>query len=141
MWTIRRYHPIDKNRLILCLSGLRPDLPKDTNILNNLDRLIRERESIGIHTLVFEENEDVVGTASYFIEPKVWGNVCHVEDVAVIPSCRGKGVGRKLLSYINNIAKNLGCYKVILNCSVDNIVFYEKCGFKRNEVEMRYDIP
>lgn len=30
----------------------------------------------------------------------------------------------------------MGCYKVILDCSVDNKALYEKCGFKQKEVQM-----
>lgn len=33
-------------------------------------------------------------------------------------------------------ADSQGCYKVILDCSDDNATFYEKCGFKRKEVQM-----
>lgn len=29
-----------------------------------------------------------------------------------------------------------GCYKVILDCSEDNIAFYQKCGLERKEVQM-----
>lgn len=29
-----------------------------------------------------------------------------------------------------------GCYKVILDCSEDNVPFYEKCGLTRKEVQM-----
>ena len=35
---------------------------------------------------------------------------------------------------------NLGCYKVILDCSESNVAFYEKNGFKRYGVAMRYDL-
>lgn len=30
----------------------------------------------------------------------------------------------------------MGCYKVILDCSEDNVRFYERCGFVRKEVQM-----
>lgn len=32
-------------------------------------------------------------------------------------------------------------YEVILDCSADNVKFYEKCEFKQKEVEMAYYIP
>lgn len=34
------------------------------------------------------------------------------------------------------LAQELGCYKVILDCSEDNVPFYEKCGLTRKEVQM-----
>jgi hypothetical protein len=30
---------------------------------------------------------------------------------------------------------------VILDCNEDNASFYEKCGFVRKEVQMRFDVP
>ena len=33
-------------------------------------------------------------------------------------------------------ARDVGCYKVILDCSEQNIAFYEKCGLERKEVQM-----
>lgn len=33
-------------------------------------------------------------------------------------------------------AKEVGCYKVILDCSEDNVNFYQKCGFTKKEVQM-----
>ena len=33
-------------------------------------------------------------------------------------------------------ARAAGCYKVILDCSDDNVDFYAKAGFQRKEVHM-----
>ena len=33
-------------------------------------------------------------------------------------------------------AEEAGCYKVILDCSEDNVAFYTKCGLTRKEVQM-----
>ena len=33
-------------------------------------------------------------------------------------------------------ARKAGCYKVILDCSEDNVDFYARSGFKRKEVHM-----
>jgi glucosamine-phosphate N-acetyltransferase len=38
------------------------------------------------------------------------------------------------------VARKENCYKVILDCSQNNIPFYEKAGFREYEVSMRYDI-
>jgi len=37
-------------------------------------------------------------------------------------------------------AKQIGCYKVILECSIQNVPFYTKLGFKQHEVSMRYNV-
>jgi glucosamine-phosphate N-acetyltransferase len=45
-------------------------------------------------------------------------------------------VGKLLLAALTDLARQRGCYKVILDCSEDNVEFYTKCGFKRKEVQM-----
>lgn len=64
------------------------------------------------------------------------GTCGHVEDVVVDASARGRGVGKLLLAALTELARQKGCYKVILDCSDDNVAFYTRCGFKRKEVQM-----
>ena len=49
---------------------------------------------------------------------------------------RGKGFPFRLLEALLVHAQEAGCYKVILDCSDQNVAFYEKCGFERKEVQM-----
>ena len=37
---------------------------------------------------------------------------------------------------LTNYAKDQGCYKVVLNCSKNNIDFYKKCNYQEKEVQM-----
>ncbi|EYU17479.1 hypothetical protein MIMGU_mgv1a016916mg [Erythranthe guttata] len=81
----------------------------------------------------------IVATGSVFIEKKFirnCGKVGHVEDVVVDSSVRGKKLGKKVIEFLSDYARGVGCYKVILDCSVDNVPFYERCGFKQKEVQM-----
>lgn len=85
---------------------------------------------------VIEENEKIIGTITILIEQKIIHNngiVAHIEDVVIDENYRGKGFGAKLVEYAIDYVKNRGCYKVILNCSDDNMKFYEKNGFKRKD--------
>ena len=52
-----------------------------------------------------------------------------------------RGLGKMLIEKLKDLAVEKGCYKTILNCSEDNIGFYEKCGFYQKEVQMRWDRP
>ena len=42
----------------------------------------------------------------------------------------------KIIEALDAIAKNVGCYKAILDCSEANKPFYEKCGYKVAGVQM-----
>ncbi|KAI4300474.1 hypothetical protein L6164_033850 [Bauhinia variegata] len=81
----------------------------------------------------------IIATGSIFIEKKFLrncGKVGHIEDVVVDSTVRGKQLGKKLIKFLTDHAHSMGCYKVILDCSHENRVFYEKCGFKQKEVQM-----
>ncbi|KAI9143398.1 acyl-CoA N-acyltransferase [Paraphysoderma sedebokerense] len=64
------------------------------------------------------------------------GVVGHIEDIVVSETMRGKRLGIRIIETLVEIARQQSCYKVILNCNDDNVTFYEKCGFKKKEVEM-----
>lgn len=101
-------------------------------------------------TFVFEKGKSrpketsfIIGTATLLVEHKFLhggGIVGHIEDVVVDPNQQGESIGSELVKRCVDKAKNEGCYKVILDCSEDNITFYEKCGFHKSEMSMRVDL-
>ncbi|KAK7244900.1 hypothetical protein RIF29_39729 [Crotalaria pallida] len=112
------------------------------------ERRFQELSSLGddhvIGVIEDEVSGKIVATGSVFIEKKFLrncGKVGHIEDVVVDSTIRGKQLGKKIINFLTDHARSMGCYKVILDCSLDNKVFYEKCGFKQKEVQMvRYFI-
>lgn len=91
--------------------------------------------------LVIEDQKQraIVAAATLFIEQKCihgMGLAGHIEDVVVDQSLRGYGLGRSLVDFLVDYAHDRGVYKVILDCSDDNVPFYEKCGFIKKGVEM-----
>lgn len=96
----------------------------------------------GYATRVVEDAEGkLVGLATLLVEQKLIhgaSKVGHIEDVAVDGSQRGKGLGKVLISHLIELAVARGCYKVILDCSEDNVGFYERCGLSRAGVEMEF---
>ena len=110
---------------------------------DDLGELYRTRLRAGVKTYVAILDDEVVGTASMFVEPKFIHRgscVAHVEDVAVRPEHQRKGVGAALMRHIEEEAKKAKCYKVILDCSNKNREFYESCGYFRHENQMRKNI-
>ncbi len=104
------------------------------NILNNDDYCM----------LVAEMDGKIVGTGTLLIQQNLshggrpYG---HIENVVVDKDYRKRSIGEKIIENLVVKAKERNCYKVILNCSKENITFYEKCGFfLTNEVEMRINL-
>lgn len=107
-------------------------------------KVFLERLRSGILTVVAIQNNDVIGTASMFYERKFLhkgGLAGHIEDVAVHPDHQKNGVGKSLILYLLERAKERGCYKVVLDCKPPLGAFYERCGFEEVGYQLRYDVP
>jgi len=90
------------------------------------------------HVLVVTHGNSVVGTASLLLEHKLDGRVAgHIEDVVVSKLHRGEGLGSVLIEGLVKIGRKEGCYKILLNCSDENIPFYNKFGFLRIDNGMK----
>lgn len=90
---------------------------------------------------VIEEDGSIVGTVSYFIEKKLArgiSHVLHVEDLVVDKKYRGRSFATLLLSKLNDVAKEYGCYKKTLFCNREYVKFYEKNGYLVNGVQMAH---
>jgi glucosamine-phosphate N-acetyltransferase len=107
-------------------------------------RIWRGRNAAGVRTVVAVDKEgQVLGTASLILEHKFihkGGTIGHIEDVAVHPNHGGKGVGSAVVRALIELARQSGCYKVILSCNDQNIPFYSKLGFRRHDNGMRIDL-
>jgi glucosamine-phosphate N-acetyltransferase len=89
------------------------------------------------------ESSEIIGTATLLIEQKFihnGGRVGHIEDVVTRKGFEGRGVGRKIVSKLIEVANECGCYKIILDCDANVAKFYEKMGFVKKAITMRLDL-
>jgi glucosamine-phosphate N-acetyltransferase len=76
--------------------------------------------------------EVVVGTTTLLVEPKFifnGGRVGHIEDVSIRSGYQNMGLGRRLVLHATQVAKEMGCVKIVLDCSKETMPFYEKLGY------------
>ncbi|TDL20321.1 acyl-CoA N-acyltransferase [Rickenella mellea] len=94
--------------------------------------------------VIDKASDRIVGVGTVLIERKFLrglGSVGHIEDIAVDKQQQGKKIGLRIIHALTYISELNGCYKTILNCSNDNIPFYEKCGYEKKENEMAKYAP
>ncbi|KAL7862490.1 hypothetical protein SRHO_G00139310 [Serrasalmus rhombeus] len=74
----------------------------------------------------------IVATATLIIEHKFIHSCAkrgRIEEVVVSDVCRGKQLGKLLVSALTLLSKKLQCYKITLECSQKNVEFYKKFGY------------
>ena len=128
---------LDISRYIRLISAL-SDTVKVEMVPKILDQITHNDM---IHLYIYGSLDDPQGHLTLLIEPKVIHGrpMAHIEDVVVSPLARKNGIGRCLVEHAIHVAKHLGCYKVILNCTKEVSPFYEKIGFHQHSLGMRLD--
>ena len=119
--------------------NMRPDIFKEkteSNIEKDILDIINNEEKI---SLVAEEKEKILGIIVLKIKKVINhinlknSKVLWIEELCVDENNRGKGIGKILINNAKEIAKDLKCERVELNCweaNKDAIAFYEKQGMK-----------
>lgn len=84
--------------------------------------------------LLFEDDGLAVGFANLMIIYSVWthGLACIVDDLYFREGVRGKGYGRKAMTYVEEYAKTIGCKRIqfqseLTNPDAEN--FYRAIGY------------
>jgi len=136
---IRRAEENDIPVICNIINQLTPGLPHDyrdavekftTHIKHNPD----------YYLWVAEVDGQVVGTAMMHLQHKLsynCGTACHLEDVVVEYTWRGRGIGEALVEKAIQTAKLHNAYKLMLTCFPKTTVYYEKFGFKQHDIGMK----
>lgn len=111
---------------------------KDINTIDSETAWKNFKSNSSSNSIVGIYNDRVVAYGSIVIENKIRGDIAgHVEDIVVDDSMRGKMVGVKLINKLINIGSEKGCYRITLFCEEKLIKFYERTGFKVNNIMMK----
>jgi glucosamine-phosphate N-acetyltransferase len=106
------------------------DLPKAA-----AKAILKEINTNPLHKIVAVTNGNqdwVIGTTTLLVEPKFifgGGKVGHIEEVSVKVEYQRRGIGFKLVTHATNQAALMGCVKSVLDCSDENVPFYQKIGY------------
>lgn len=61
---------------------------------------------------------------------KTGDGVVRLRQMAVTPNLQGKGIGRVLMSFAENVARDKGFRKITMHARKNAVGFYEKLGYK-----------
>ncbi|MFL6215991.1 MAG: GNAT family N-acetyltransferase [Blastocatellia bacterium] len=84
-----------------------------------------------------DEDDELVGAATMR-----WQKApCEIVELAIAPEQQGKGLGRQFIQWLVAEGRRRGKSEILVgtaNASIDNIAFYQKCGFRMHEVRRDY---
>lgn len=123
-----RYHQNGRPDVFANISD---DVLKE-DLINNLNRL---------STIVIFDGDTIVGYLSYLIKEN-HSKKLHVDQLIISENYRGKGLGKKLMDEVKNIALKNNCDRIELDCWMFNksaIAMYEHIGFDRQRI--MFELP
>lgn len=87
-------------------------------------------ESPAYQVFVAKDGDTIAGIALYYFGYSTWkGNMLYLDDLVVLDSYRGKGLGRKLIDAVIKKGKAEGVNQIrwqVLDWNTDAIAFYNK---------------
>ncbi|RKP09649.1 glucosamine 6-phosphate N-acetyltransferase, partial [Thamnocephalis sphaerospora] len=102
--------------------------------------LMRRQGSSYVVVIEDTRTQRIVASGTLVVEYKFLrgcAHAGHIEDIVVDSQQRGTGLGVRMIEQLKALASTLGCYKLILNCSERNAGFYERCGLRRHDIQMK----
>ena len=105
------------------------------NISIDIFKLFINNLNLNRHIIViYEKDNEIVGTGSLLIEPKLTYNISylgHIENIFVKENYRNKGIGKEIVNFLINYAKEKLCYRIDLACEDKLINYYKSLGFDK----------
>ena len=86
------------------------------------------RDGEALHVVV-KDGEKVIGTARVLF---LADERAKIERMAVLKPFRRQGIGRRLISFLNEELRNRGIEEVVLHAQYAVVAFYKSCGFEES---------
>ena len=88
-----------------------------------IEELEKEKDDILIAAF---EDDDLLGCCIISILDRT---TFRLRQMAVLSSFQRKGIGASLLNYVENIARDKGCIKIMMHARLTAIGFYQRMGY------------
>ena len=132
------------NNCALCPAS-RTDTEALVQILHDADesdaRIRAALNDDALHSYAVYENEALVGAAVVCWAVMEAADVSELVLLAVAPARRGEGIGKWIIAVLISEARRCSVRVMQVgtgNFSLDNIAFYQKCGFRMSHVRRGY---
>lgn len=87
-------------------------------------------EDVSYHIAARSDDGELIGVAKYKPYSE---SVAQISHIAVDESCRGQGLGKQMVAYLERVAKERSYQEVFLTAREYNIPYFEKLGYELGE--------
>ena len=126
--TIRRAHPPDAAEItVLVAEAYAPYIPR---IGRKPGPMLDDYEQVITESLVYVSTDDALITGVLVMQLE--GTEMLLVNVAVLPRCKGQGIGKQLMTFSEDCARRSGCRAIRLythELMNENLAIYEKLGY------------
>jgi predicted GNAT family N-acyltransferase len=91
---------------------------------------VTAEEDSCIHAMVLADSGEITGVARLQFNSST---TAQVRFVAVSQEAQGKGVGKMLMEYLENIARDKGAEEVVLDARENAVPFYKRINYQITE--------
>jgi predicted GNAT family N-acyltransferase len=93
----------------------------------NLDTTELEKEKNNLHIAAYEDDQ-MLGCCMLVEEDP---QTVRLRQMAVINDLQGKGIGRALMQFAENLARDRGYRRITMHARKNALGFYEKMGYRK----------
>jgi len=92
------------------------------------DLVFDDHDGEALH-MVVKDGERIIGTARVLF---LADNQAKLERMAVLKPFRRKGIGRRIISFLDADLRNKQVEQVVLHAQLEVVAFYKSCGFEES---------
>jgi GNAT superfamily N-acetyltransferase len=113
---VREILPPDTRLAFAAMRALRPRVLEEEQFVVTVDEAQRAEgyRLVG----VFEDGSSVAVAGFRVAHSLAWGHYLYVDDLSTLPEARRRGHGRRLLDWLHEEARRLGCEQLHLDSGV-----------------------
>jgi predicted GNAT family N-acyltransferase len=79
-----------------------------------------------VHAMIANDAGQAIAVGRVILKPT---GEAHIRSMATAEDCRGQGLGRRIMDYLEQAARERGATTVILNARENAVIFYAKLGY------------
>lgn len=140
--TIRKAEPADFPGIFQMILDFAHFIRKPEYVQISPEQMEQDKDHF--NCLIATDNDTIVGFATYFFAYYSWtGRAVYLDDLYVIESFRGTGIGSRLFDAVYELGRAEGCKNMkwqVSNWNARAIAFYKQRGAQIDDIEINCNL-